>query len=51
MKYAIFPNGIVVDAKLNELGRLQIIGDTSNVENNDQRSYVWRVEPTGGCGS
>ena len=43
----ICPNGIAVDAKLIELDRLQVVGDTSKVENNYQRSYIWRAEPTG----
>ena len=47
----IYPNGIAVDAKLIELDRLQIVGDASKMENNDQRSYIWRVEQTGGYGT
>ena len=41
-----YPNGIAVDVMLTELDRLQIIGDTSNLENNDQRSCIWIVEQT-----
>ena len=45
----IWSNRIAVDAKLIELDRLQKVGDTSKVENNDQRSYIWIVEPVSKC--